>query len=65
MLEEKAPGWGAKAIARVAQDSYGGLRQMFEAHGWPERGAAMMPAQQKRVAATYGTVEVFVEKHKA
>lgn len=65
MLEDKAPGWDAKAIARIAQDSYGGLRQMFEAHGWPERGAAMMPAQQKRVAETYGSVEAFVEKHNA
>jgi hypothetical protein len=65
MLEDKAPVWDAKAIARIAQDSYGGLRQMFEAHGWSERDASMMPAQQKRDAETYGGVEAFLEKHKA
>ncbi len=65
MHDNRAPGWDAKAIAQIAQDKYGGLRQMFEAHEWPERGAAMMPAQQKRVAEAYGSVEAFVEKHKA
>ena len=63
MSENRAPGWDAKEIARIAKETYGGLEQMFEAHGWPERGAAMMPSQQRRVADTYGSVEAFVKKH--
>lgn len=63
MSEDRAPGWDAKEISRIARDSYGGLRQMFEKHDWPERGAAMMPAQQSRVAEEYGSIEAFVRKH--
>jgi hypothetical protein len=63
MPENRAPGWDAKEIARVANEKYGGLGQMFEKHGWPERGAAMMPAQQRHVADTYGSIEAFVKKH--
>ena len=59
----REPGWDAKAIADIARDHYGGLREMFEAHGWPERGQKMMPAQQMRVAGKYGSVENVVDHH--
>lgn len=63
MIEKRAPGWDAKEIARVTKTHYGTLAQMFEAHGWPERGAKMMTAVQRHVADTYGSVEAFVLKH--
>lgn len=65
MPENRAPGWDAKEIARIAKETYGGPHQMFEAHGWPERGASMLPSQQRRVADAYGSVEAFVKKHAA
>lgn len=57
------PGGDAKAIARIAQASYGGFEQMFERHGWPERGSDMMRKVQTRVKQEYGSVAVFVERH--
>lgn len=57
------PGGDAQAIARVAREYYGSLRNMFEVHGWPERGNKMMPAQQSHVAETYGSVRAFEEHH--
>jgi hypothetical protein len=61
--EARTPGWDSKAIHRVAADKFGGLLQMFEHHGWPERGSDMMRQVQKRVRETYGNVEAFVAKH--
>lgn len=44
-------GWDAQAIRDIAESHYGGFAQMFEAHGWPERGAQMMPAQGTAIQA--------------
>ena len=57
------PGGDAKAISRIASASYGGFLAMFEAHGWPERGADMMRKVQTRVKEHYGSVVAFVEHH--
>ena len=58
-MEHRAPGWDAKIIHRVARERFGGLPQMFEHHGWPERGNQMMPAVQGHVKRTYGSIEAF------
>lgn len=60
----RKPGWDSQAIRDIANERYGGLTGLFEAMEWPERGAAMMPAQMCRVAETYGSVETFFEAHK-
>ncbi len=57
------PGGDAQAIARVARDYYGSFRNMFEVHGWPERGNQMMTAQQSRVVEVYGSVRAFEDAH--
>ena len=57
------PGWDAQAINIIAEEHYGGLKELFEAHGWPERGSSMMPIQQRRVAEVYGSVANFVRDH--
>ena len=57
------PGWDAQAISSIAEEHYGGLKELFEAHGWPERGSNMMPTQQCRVAEVYGSVANFVRDH--
>ena len=57
------PGWDAKAIARIANEKFGGLQEMFEAHGWSERGSKMMISQQRLVKEHYGSVAAFVKYH--
>lgn len=53
------PGGDAKIIAEIAKTRFGGFLQMFEHHGWPERGSDMMRKVQTRVAETYGSVRAF------
>lgn len=53
------PGGDAKIIAEIAKTRFGGFVQMFEYHGWPERGSDMMRKVQTRVAGTYGSVRAF------
>ena len=57
-----APGGDAQVIAEIARRRFGGFSQMFEYHGWPERGQDMMPKVQTRVVESYGSVRAF-EKH--
>ncbi len=59
----KAPGWDAKAIHEIARKKYGGLRELFEHHEWPERGSDMMRQVQSRIKNNYGSVEKFVATH--
>lgn len=56
-------GGDAQAIQRVASAYYGSYANMFEAHGWPERGNKIMPSVQTRVVETYGTVRAFEIAH--
>jgi hypothetical protein len=57
------PGWDAKAISDIAARRYGGFADMFEKHGWPERGSEMMRKVQTRVKESYGSIAAFVAKH--
>jgi hypothetical protein len=59
-LKSRSPGWDAKEIHRVADEKFGSLLQMYEKHGWTERGSDMMRQVQRRVKETYGSVENFV-----
>lgn len=52
-------GGDAKIISDIAKRRFGGFAQMFEHHGWPERGSDMMRKVQTRVAETYGSVRAF------
>lgn len=60
--ENRGPGWDAKAIHSIAQNQFGGLKGLFEHHGWEERGSDMMRHVQRRVSETYGSVHAFVER---
>ena len=61
---KRSPGWDAKLISKIAKNHYGGFKEMFEAHGWPERGSQMMQSVQSRVAETYGSIRLFEKKFK-
>lgn len=65
MNQRYAPGGDARAIAETARRAFGGYLELFEHHGWPERGADMMRKVQTRVAETYGSVRNFADAHKA
>ena len=62
-MTKAEPGWDAKAISEIASRHYGGFAEMFEKHGWPERGQDMMPKVQARVTEEYGSIAAFVAKH--
>jgi len=64
----KAPsrqrGWDKQTVNQIARDEYGGLDEMFEAHGWAK------PSDRTRgqiaptmVVQTYGSVENFERAH--
>jgi hypothetical protein len=59
------PGGDAKAIANIAKAKFGGFTEMFEHHGWPERGSDMMRKVQTRVVETYGSVKAFEARYAA
>lgn len=61
----RAPGWDAKLIHAIAAEKFGGLAGMFAHHGWPERGARMLPAVQRHVKAAYGSIEAFEARVRA
>lgn len=64
MISRREPGWDAKVISTVIAQHYGGhLANLFEAHGWPERGQAMLPAQGQRIVSVYGTIDAFERAH--
>ena len=56
------PGGDAQVIAEIARNRFSGYREMFEHHGWPERGSGMMCKVQTRVAETYGSIRAFEER---
>ena len=58
----RAPGWDARLIHEIADQQFGGLLGMFEHHGWPESGNQMLPAVQRHVKDTYGSIEAFEAK---
>ena len=55
------PGGDAQAIARIANEHFGGFPAMFKHHGWQEDGSDMMLKVQTRVVETYGSVRKFEE----
>ena len=50
-------------IREIVHDRYGGYTQLFQAHGWPERGSDMRGAVEPRIAETYGTDQAFERWH--
>ena len=62
-VTSKDPGWDACAIKDIANEEFGGYREMFEHFGWPERGSEMLPQFQSRVAGHFGSIEKFVEHY--
>lgn len=60
----RSQGWDAKAIHQIANESFGGLKGLFEHHRWQERGKDMMPSVQRHVVEDFGSVENFVSAYR-
>lgn len=58
-------GEDAQAIHMIATEYYGGLQNMFETHGWQERGGMMMTSASAHIVDQYGSIRGFEEKHRS
>ena len=59
MDDDRSPGWDVKAITRIANERYGGLKPMFRNLGWEWPGASWLGVANKRIVAEYGSIEGF------
>lgn len=62
-MSERPPGWDQKAIARIADQVFGGYKKLYEHHGWEWAGSSVMNKTASLVADHYGTIEEFVSKY--
>jgi len=60
---KRPPGWDKQAVNRIANEQYGDLEAMFEAHGWVKGNKTFGQIAPTWVVQTYGSVEAFVEAH--
>lgn len=59
----RQPGWDKQAVNGIAAAEYGGLEEMFAAHGWKKGDNTYGQVAPSRVKATYGSVDAFVRAH--
>jgi 5-(carboxyamino)imidazole ribonucleotide mutase len=55
----------AEEIERIVNEAFGSYEVLFDAHGWPERGSAMVPVVQARIKEAYGSLEAFFQDYPA
>lgn len=56
-------GWDKQAVNGIAADLYGGLAEMFAAHGWSKGDRTYGQIAPKLAKQTYGSVESFARSH--
>ena len=62
-MASREPGWDKAAVNRIANEQYGGLQQLFDAHGWQVGDRVISQVQAQRAVEEYGSVEAFVRAH--
>lgn len=60
---DRSPGWDKRAVNRIAKEQYGGLRAMFDAHGWSTDGRVISQIAPTKVVGTYRSIEAFELAH--
>ncbi|KNH01896.1 hypothetical protein J121_95 [Qipengyuania citrea LAMA 915] len=60
---DRSPGWDKRAVNRIAKEQYGGLREMFAAHGWSIDGRVISQIAPTKVVGTYRSIEAFDLAH--
>lgn len=48
-----------RAITRIANERFGGLKPMFQELGWEWRGSGWLAVANKQIVAKYGSIEGF------
>ena len=62
-MASRTPGWDKAEVNKIANEQYGGLQQMFAAHGWETGDRIISQVQAQRAVQEYGSVEAFVRAH--
>lgn len=62
---DRSPGWDKRAVNRIAKEQYGGLTEMFAAHGWSRNGRVISQIAPTEVVRTYGSVVAFETAHRS
>lgn len=60
---DRSPGWDKRVVNRIAKEQYGGLRAMFDAHGWSTDGRVISQIAPTRVVGTYRSIGAFELAH--
>lgn len=60
-MAEFKPGGDQQAITKIANEHYGGYRELFDAHGWPWTGQRAMSDSSKLIKNFYGSIANFVK----
>lgn len=60
---DRSPGWDKAAVNDIAKKHYGGLQQLFAAHGWEFGDRVISQIQAQRAVEEYGSIEAFVRAH--
>ena len=59
MEKDRSQGWDMRAIARIADEQFGGLKPMFREFGWEWPGAAWLGVANKKIVEEYGSIAAF------
>lgn len=62
--DERSPGWDKRAVNLIAKEQYGGLRPMFDEHGWTTDGRIISQIAPTKVVETYGSIAAFELAHR-
>ena len=62
MEKDRSQGWDMRAIARIADEQFGGLKPMFREFGWEWPGSAWLGVANKAIVAEYGSIENFCRR---
>jgi hypothetical protein len=61
--DARGPGWDKQVVNRIAREAYGGLAEMFAAHGWDAGDHSVSQVAPTRIVGTYGSVAAFEKAH--
>ena len=62
-MAKRPRGWDKQAVNGIAKKHYGGLAEMFDAHGWYKLDRTFGQIAPSHVKATYGSVAAFERAH--
>lgn len=61
---KRGPGWDKRAVNEIANRDYGGLPEMFAAHGWTTQGRSVSQIAPTKIVESYGSIASFEAAHR-